>query len=285
MQRVLTIGTIVAMTALIVAAFAFGHGSAANFASSTPARGNAGVSLIFILYAYSGWNAATYLAGEIRAPQRTIPAALVGGLAIVTLLYLAMNAMYVYALPIASMAGVLALAEKAAVAMFAPFAAHLVAAILALALLGSMSAMVMAGPRVYFAMARDGLFPTAVALVHPSRGTPVRAIVLQATWASVLIVFFGAFEPLVVYTGFAITIFGALAVAALILLRIRRPDAPRPFEVPGYPVIPAAYIAVSIWIIAVATLTRPTETLLGIMTVAAGIPFYLAAIRRQHFHP
>jgi basic amino acid/polyamine antiporter, APA family len=275
MQRVLTVGTIAAIVALIVAAFAFGHGSAANLTSSAPAHGSAAVSLIFILYAYSGWNAAAYLAGEIRAPQRSLPVALVGGLAVVTVLYLAMNTMYLYALPIASMAGVLAIAQKAAVALFGPFAAHLVAAILALALLGSVSAMVMAGPRVYFAMARDGLLPGAVAFVHRSRGTPIRAIVLQSAWASVLIVFFGAFEPLVVYTGIAITAFSAMAVAALIVLRIRRPDAPRPFKVPAYPWLPAAYVAISIWIVAVATLTRPTETLMGAITVAGGIPLYL----------
>ena len=277
MQRALTVGMIVAIVALIAVAFAFGCGSAANFASSTPAHGCAAVSLIFILYAYSGWNAAAYLSGEIRNPQRSIPLALVGGLAIVTALYLAMNAMYVYALPIGAMSGALAIAEKAAVAMFAPVASHMVAAILALALLGSVSAMVMAGPRVYFAMARDGLFPSCVALVHPYRGTPVRAIVLQSGWSSVLIVFFGAFEPLVVYTGFAITVFSAMAVAALIVMRIRHPEAPRPFKVPGYPLIPAAYIAVSIWIVAVATFTRPTESLLGMLTVAAGIPFFLAS--------
>ena len=279
MQRVLTIGTVAAMVALIVAAFVFGHGSAANFVSSAPARGSAAVSLIFILYAYSGWNAAAYLAGEIRAPQRSIPAALLGGLALVAVLYLAMNVMYVYALPIGAMAGVLAIAEKAGVAMFGAFASRVVAAILALALLGSVSAMVMAGPRVYFAMARDGLFPRAVAFVHPSRGTPARAIVLQSAWASVLIVFFGAFERLVVYTGFAIIVFSAMAVAAVIVLRIRRPDAPRPFKVPAYPWIPAAYVAVSIWIVAVAILTRPLETLFGLITIAAGVPFYLVSRR------
>ena len=276
LQRMLTASTVVAIVALIVAAFALGHGSAANFASSAPAHGSIAVSLIFILYSYSGWNAAAYMAGEIRDPRRSIPAALIAGIAIVTVLYLAMNAMYLYALPIAAMSGVLPIADKASVAMFGPFATHLVAAILALALLGSVSAMVVAGPRVYFAMARDGLFPSAIGVVHPSYGTPARAIVLQSGWASVLIVFFGAFEPLVVYTGFAITVFTAMAVAALIVLRFRRPDVPRPFLVPGYPWIPAAFVVVSFWIVADTALSRPTETLLGMLTVAAGVPFYFA---------
>ena len=281
MQRVLTACTVIAIATLIVAAFALGHGSAANFVSSAPAHGSAAVSLIFILYAYSGWNAAAYLAAEIREPERSIPIALVAGIAIVTVLYVAMNAMYLYALPIDAMSGVLAIAAKSSVAMFGPFAAHVVAAILALALFGSMSAMVLAGPRVYFAMARDGLFPRGIGVVHPSRGTPARAIALQSGWASVLIVFFGAFEPLVVYTGFAITVFTAMAVAALIVLRIRRPDASRPFRVPGYPWTPAAYVAVSIWIVAATAIARPTETLLGILTVAAGVSIYFCSRRRS----
>ncbi len=221
MQRVLTAGTVGAILTLILSAFALGHGSAGNFASSAPAHGSTAVSLILVLYAYSGWNAASYVAGEIREPQRSLPAALFAGTAIVTVLYLALNAMYLYALPISSMSGVLAIAEKASVALFGPLAAHVIAAILALAILGSASAMVLAGPRVYFAMARDGLFPRGIGAVHPWRGTPARAIVLQSGWASVLIVLFGAFEPLLVYAGFVVTVFTAMAVAALVLLRLR----------------------------------------------------------------
>ena len=279
MQRVLTVGMIGAIVALVVAAFVFGQGSVANFASSAPARGNAAISLIFILYAYSGWNAAAYLAGEIREPRRSIPAALIGGLTIVTVLYLAMNAMYLYALPITAMAGVLTIADVAAVAMFGAFASRVVAAIFALALLGSISAMVIAGPRVYFAMARDGLFPRSIGVVYQSRGTPARAILMQSAWASVLILFFGAFDRIVVYSGFAIALFSAMAVAALIVLRTRRPDLRRPFRVPGYPYIPAAYVALSIWIVTVAVFSRPVEALLGALTIAAGIPFYLISRR------
>jgi APA family basic amino acid/polyamine antiporter len=277
MQHVLTASTVAAIVTLVLSAFLFGHGSATNFASSASAHGSAAISLIFVLYAYSGWNAASYLAGEIRKPQRGVPAALLGGTAVVTLLYLALNAMYLYALPISAMSGVLAIAEKASVALFGPFAAHVVAAILALTILGSASAMVLAGPRVYFAMARDGLGPASIGAVHSSRGTPVRAILLQSAWASVLIVFFGAFEPLVVYTGFAVTAFTGMAVAGLIVLRLRRPDMPRPFLGPGYPWIPAAFVAVAVWIVGYSTLVRPTETLFGLLTIGVGIPSYFAS--------
>ncbi len=180
MQRVLTVGTVGAIVALILSAFTLGHGSAANFASSTHAHGSVAVSLIFVLYAYSGWNAAAYLAGEIHEPQRSLPAALLVGTTVVTVLYLAMNAMYLYALPINAMSGVLAIAEEASVTLFGSFAARALAAILALTILGSASAMVLAGPRVYFAMARDGLIPPAIGPYIPGAALPLGPLCCKA---------------------------------------------------------------------------------------------------------
>ncbi|HSR56556.1 MAG TPA: amino acid permease, partial [Candidatus Binataceae bacterium] len=239
-----------------------------------PAHGSAAVSLIFILYAYSGWNAAAYLGGEIDRPQKNLPRALILGTVIVTILYLGMNAFYLYALGVPAMSGVVNVAEQAAAAGFGARVAGMTAALLALCILGSASAMILAGPRVYYAMARDGIFPRGLAAVHRSFGTPARAMVLQGAWASVLIVFFGTFERLVIYTGFAVTLFAALAVGALLILRLHRPQMDRPFKVPLYPWIPAGYLAVSIWILAYTVVERPRETALGALTIAAGLPLY-----------
>ena len=274
LHSTLTAATFGAIVAFIAAGFTAGHGLAANFLSSGPAQGNAAVSLIFVLYAYSGWNAAVYLAGEIREPERGIPIALLGGTALVTALYLGLNALYLYALPIPELAGVLEIGEKAALALFGSTAATFIGVIITLALLSSASAMVLAGPRVYYAMARDRLFPGTFATVNTRLGTPVRAIVLQSAWTSVLIVFFGAFEPVVVYTGFAVTVFAAIAVAAVVVLRVRRPQLERPFMMPGYPWLPVAYVAVSAWIVGYAVASRRTETILGLVTVGAGVPLY-----------
>jgi APA family basic amino acid/polyamine antiporter len=171
-----------------------------------------------------------------------------------------------------------AIGEKAAVTLFGAGAAHAVAAILALSILASVSAMVLAGPRVYWAMAVDGVFPRSLAVIHPSYGTPLRAILLQSAWSTVLIIS-GTFEQLLVYTGFSLTLFATLAVAALIVLRVRRPGLPRPFRVPLYPWLPAAYVAFSVWIAVFTVRGRPKETLFGLLTVAAGVPFFL--LRRR----
>ena len=141
-------------------------------------------------------------------------------------------------------------------------------------MLSSASAMVLAAPRVYYAMARDRMLPRVFADVNPRRHTPARAILLQSTWTSVLILFFGAFEPIVLYTGFAVTAFAASAVAAVIVLRKRRPNLPRPFLMPGYPWLALAYVVVSLWTVVYAGVSRPFETLTGVITVCAGVPIY-----------
>ena len=178
-QRMITAATVSAILVLVVAGFWLGTGDTAHFRSAQPAMWrNFPVSLVFVMFAYSGWNAAAYLAGEIREPARNLPLALLGGTVMVTALYLALNTFYLYALPIPEMAGVQSIAEKASVAAFGQVASHLVTGMLLLALAGSVSAMVLAGPRVYFAMARDGVFPQAIASVHPRFHTPARGHLL-----------------------------------------------------------------------------------------------------------
>ena len=273
LQSALTAATVMMIVVLIISGFAIGHGAAAHFLSSAPAQGSTAVSLIFVLYAYSGWNAAAYLAGEIVEPERGLPRALVAGTACVAVLYVALNALYVWALPIPEMSGVMAITEGAAVAMFGPGASRIVAVLIALAILSSASAMMIAGPRVYFAMARDGVFPRAFAIARRRSG-PTAAVFLQSAWATVLILGFRVFERIVVYTGVAITIFSAATVAAVIALRTRTPSAVRPFVMPGYPWTVLAYVAICAWIVAYAAITRSAETILGVATVTGGLPIY-----------
>jgi basic amino acid/polyamine antiporter, APA family len=273
-QASLTAATVGAIVVLIASGLCSPQGARENFLSAALPQSSVAVSLIFILYAYSGWNAAAYLAGEIRDPGRNIPRALAAGTAIVAALYLGLNAMYVYALPIAAMSGTLDIAARAAGALFGAREAQMVGALIALAILSSASAMVMAGPRVYYAMARDGVLPRALGAVSPRSHVPVRAILLQSAWTSVLILFFAAFEPIVVYTGFAVTLFAALAVAAVIALRVRRPELVRPFRMPCYPWLALAYLAVTGWILAYTVSSRPLETLYGTLAICAGIPLY-----------
>jgi APA family basic amino acid/polyamine antiporter len=272
-QTALTGATVTTIVALIISGFVIGHGTGAHFLSSAPPHGSIAVSLIFVLYAYSGWNAAAYLAGEIAEPERGLPRALTAGTACVAGLYLALNALYVWALPIAEMSGVVTVAAKATVAMFGPAASGIVAALIALAILSSASAMIMAGPRVYFAMAQDGVFPRAFAMSRHRSG-PSAAVFLQSAWITVLILVFGVFEKIIVFTGVSITIFSAATVAAVIPLRIRTPSPVRPFTMPGYPWTALAYVAVCTWIVTYAAITRSEETILGIAAVLGGLPIF-----------
>ncbi len=285
LQVFLTVGKVVSIAALIVAGFWIGRGDWGNFHSGV--RGilpagvfrNGAVSLIFVLFSFSGWNAAAYIAGEVREPHRTLPRALLAGTAIVTVLYLGLNVLFIYALGVEGMTGVLQVGERASQALFGSVATHVIAAMMALSILASASAMIIAGPRVYFAMAANGVFFKRVGNIHPEFGSPATAIVSQAVWATVLILL-SAFEPLIVYSGFVLIFFSSMAVGALIVLRVRRPELARPFRVPFYPWTPLLFIGFSVWILLYTLWGRPVESSLGIVTVLLGLPLYFYWKRR-----
>jgi basic amino acid/polyamine antiporter, APA family len=280
LQRTLTLLNMGAIVALIAAGLMVGQGDWSHLspsdAQAAPSIGLSIVSLIFALYAYSGWNAAVYLAGEVIEPARTIPRALIGGTLFVTLLYLALNAFYFYALSVTDLGQppLLPVASKVAVALLGVGAAKFVTMMLCLLITGAMSAMVWAGPRVYYAMAKDGLIPALFAKTQGPQQMPTHAILLQSLWASVLIVS-GSFEQLVIYSGTMLTIFSALAVGSVLILRYKEPELPRPYRTPLYPFVPVFFILMSMVIIWNAVSERPLEAGLGIATVLAGTPLYL----------
>jgi APA family basic amino acid/polyamine antiporter len=267
LQRLLTILNIGAILILIMGVLMLGKGNWSHFSLSapdiTPGFGMTMVSLIFVTYAYSGWNAAAYVAGEIVDPGRTIPRAMIGGTLFVGLLYLVVNGIYLYALPVTELGQppILPVANKVAAALLGPTGILLVTVLLCLSIAGAVSAMVWAGPRVYYAMAQDGLIPSLFAKTPGVQQAPTNAILLQSLWASVLILS-GSFERLVIYSGTVLMIFNALAVGALLILRRQEPTLPRPYRTPLYPFVPAFY-------------ERPVEGGLGIATVLAGTPLYL----------
>ncbi|UCE85698.1 MAG: amino acid permease [Deltaproteobacteria bacterium] len=288
-QRFITVLKIGGIGLLVAAGFAFGQGRWANVATASavvePGLGAGAVGLIFVLYSFSGWNAAGYIAGEIREPGRNLPRAMVGGTLFISALYLAVNLVYFYALPVDALARepVLPVAEKAAAALFGTTAAQVVVGVLCVSIAGAISSMIWAGPRVYWAMAEDGVAPALLGRTSRSHA-PVHAIALQSLWITVLIVS-GTFEQLVVYSGVALALFSALAVGSVIALRRREPDLPRPYRVAFYPWLPLLYIAASLLIAGYATLERPRESLLSIATVLVGIPFYLFWSRRRPARP
>jgi APA family basic amino acid/polyamine antiporter len=279
LQNFLTALKLGIIAVFLVAAFALGDGDWAHFHMATARSSNHAmgaqfaVSLIFVMFAYSGWNAASYVAEEIKDAQRILPLALGLGTGLVALLYVALNVAFVYALPLGAMKGVVAVGAATSEALFGARIGNFFSAAMAGALLSSISAMSVVGPRVYYAMGRDGCFPAGAAEVHPRWGTPVKAIAYQAI-ASAVMVLTGTFEALIYYIGFSLILFAALAVAGL--WRLRRRPGFRPLRVVSwaYPAIPLVFILMSLWMLTWTFLLRPTTSALGLATILCGAIFY-----------
>ena len=243
------------------------------------------LALIPVMFAYSGWNAATYVAEEVRSPSRNVPIALGVGTGVVVAIYLGLNALFLYAMPIGELASVQGtLIDTVAERLFGFNVGSLIAGFTIVSLAASISAMVLAGPRVYFAMARDGLFAASVARVHPRLHTPVAAILAQSAWSAVLVLS-GTLSQLVSYTGFAIVLFSAWAVASIFVLRGRAPSLERPFRAWGYPWAPALFVAGSALMLINEVWRNPWPSLSGLVIIATGIPIYWWMTRRSHVLP
>ena len=272
-----------ALALFVAVGLGLGRGSFANFQqASAGASFNWSVAFIIVMFSYSGWNAASYVAEEIRDPGRNVPKALAIGTVVVVLLYLGLNTLYLYAVPIGEIggAGQAEIAVVAAQRLIGPTAANLLGALAVVVLLGSLSAMTIAGPRVYFAMARDGAFFRSAARIHPRFHTPWVAILAQTVWSAVLILTNNKME-LAEYTGFAVLLFSSVAVSVIFVLRRRHPDEPRPFKAWGYPVAPAIFVLASLVIMVAAIAGRPGPSLRGALIILAGIPVYYLFARRS----
>jgi APA family basic amino acid/polyamine antiporter len=238
-------------------------------------------ALVFVMFTYSGWNAAAYMAEEVRNPGRNLPLALAMGTAAVVVIYLLINALYLYVIPIGELMKVEgSLLDRVADRLLGASAGNIMGLVSLISLAASISAMTFVGPRVYFAMARDGVFLKDAAQVHPRFATPARSIIAQSIW-STLLVLTGSLDALGNYVGFAITLFAGIAVAAVFVLRRRAPGAPRPFKAIGYPLTPAIFVIASLAIVVNAIITNPRVTGLGLLVILAGIPVYLWYVRRR----
>ncbi len=276
-QNLLTLLKVLLVVGLVVAGFAFGRGSFDHLGEGTAFHldlaglKSGGLALMWIMFAYSGWNAAAYIGSEVRDPGRVLPRSLLVGTALVTLLYLALNLLFVYAAPPAELAGVISVGGVAVGSLFGPTAETVLSVLIAFALFSSLSAFMILGPRVYYAMARDGLFFRAVGRIHPRFGVPSAAVALQGLVAAIMVLL-GTFDQILTYMGFALGIFPLLAVAGV--FKVRRRGLSH-FRMPGYPVAPVFYLVAGAAILALAFLQRPVESSIAIAVVGAGVPFYL----------
>ncbi|HLG58061.1 MAG TPA: amino acid permease [Vicinamibacterales bacterium] len=282
-SNVLTTLKITAFVVFIAFGLTAGAGETSNLAQSAGPVTATGWLFAFIpvMFTYSGWNAASYMAEEIRDPGRNVPRALFLGTAIVTAVYLLLNVLYLYVIPIGELAGVQgSVLDVVADRLLGTRAGDIMAVVAIVSLAAGVNAWTFAGPRVYFAMARDNAFFKSAARIHPKYKTPAASILAQAAFAIVLILI-GSLDAIANYVGFAITLFAGAAVAAVFVLRAREPDAPRPFKVIGYPWTPAIFVIVSLAIVLNAFYTAPRVTVLGALIILAGIPLYFFFTRKR----
>lgn len=280
--RALTALKLLLLAVIVLWAFGARLGDWGHFAPfvaqrpGSPALGGAlAGGMVAAFFSFGGWWDTAKVAGEVRDPARTLPRALVIGVAIVTAMYVLTSTAFIYLVPIDAVVSGEAFAAQAGAVLFGDAGGRLLAWIVVVAVLSSLSGLMMAAPRVYFAMARDRVFPATMAAVHPRFGTPASAIALQAVLAC-LLVLLGDFGQIVAYFIFVTVAFVGLTVAGLFVLRRRDPHAGRAagFRVPGYPITPLTFLALVAILLSMLVMRNPREALLGVIVMAIGWPVY-----------
>jgi basic amino acid/polyamine antiporter, APA family len=283
-QNVSTLFKVLLIVGLIVAALAYGQPQPVSFAPSTrdlelivsPAFA---ISLAYVMYAYSGWNAVTYIVGEVRNPRRTVPLSVIAAVALVTLLYVALNGAFLYTTPMARMEKQIEVAAIVGQHIFGSTGARIVDAVICVGLVSSISAMMWLGPRVTMAMGEDFRLLSPFAR-KAKGGVPANAIVFQLVVVSLLL-FTQRFEAIVEFIQFSLTISSFLTVLGVIVLRFTQPELPRPYKVWGYPVTPLLFLAVSLFMMTNLMLERPAQSLAGIGIMLSGLLVYAISTRQS----
>ena len=278
-QNILTVIKIGSLVGIILLGVLVGKGDTAHFSPlfewNKIAKSSVFASaFIPAIFAYSGWNAVIYIAGEVKDPDRNLPKALLMANLIVIALYLAINVVYLYGVSVADMKGVARISEVATTALFGYPTSAWITALITISILGALNVVTMLGPRIYYAMARDGVFFKRLSYIHPTFGTPSNAIILQAAW-SCLLILTNTWGTLFTYVSVIITLFSAFTVGAVFVLRWKRPELKRPYKLWGYPIVPLLFILAHLWIVWGSVIEKPWESLLGLSIVCLGIPAYL----------
>ncbi|HJT86688.1 MAG TPA: amino acid permease [Bryobacteraceae bacterium] len=283
-QNALTSTKLLVIAGFVIIGFVAGSGSWAHFSQPAARTSTVGlpaqflVSLLYVMVGYSGWNAATYVAEEVRRPERTLPAALATGTALVAGLFLALNLVFIYATPLEQMKGVIAVGAQAASNLFGPGVAGVFSALMALSITSTVNAEVTIGPRVYYAMAKNRAFFAPAASVHPRWHTPVVAILSQGLCAMAMTL--TSLLQLFIYIGMSLTLFSVLSVASLFVFRRSRPGWQRLRAVNfAWPLIPASYIGLGVVMMAYGVIQQPVASLTAFATVGIGALVYHFGIR------
>ena len=278
-QNIFTLLKVVAIVALVVLGFGLGGGSWTNF---QPLWGGVnhqgllrafGVAMVAALWSYDGWNNVGFVAEEIKNPQRNLPIALAFGTLAVIVIYLSANLVYMYTLPVGQIAQSQLVAADVAKKFIGPLGGAAISAAVLVSTFGTVNGFILAGPRVYYAMAKDGLFFKKIGEIHRSFRTPAFSIILQGLWAS-LLTLTGKFEQLFTYVIFASWIYYAMLVSGVIVLRRKYPSAPRPYKTWGYPIVPMLFVAIALWFVYNTLTSDPRDSVMGLILVLLGLPAY-----------
>ena len=285
----LTVFKIALVLGIGLGAMLLADGSWAHFALSNEggacegvaaaARGGAagfGAAMLGAMWAYNGWNEVTYVAEEVKDPQRNLPLALIGGLGVIASLYIFVNVAYFYVLTPTEVAGIpesSSVATEVITRMLGAGAATAMAGVLAMSIFGALQIAALVCARIPYAMARDGMFFSGLARVSPRTHVPIRALLVQGAWAIVLVLS-GSYDTLTDYAIFSVLIFVALGTASVFVFRRRLPDAERAYRAWGYPVVPALFLVVTGWLLINTLLTTPGRAVAGLALMALGLPFY-----------
>ncbi len=282
-QGLVTAVQLVLMLAFVVAGVVLGDvsrlGAATRSTAGAVASPSFAIALVYVSFAYSGWNGAVYVAGEVHRPSRTLPLSLLLGTAAVIALYLLLNVAFLASGPATDLSGVVEVGHVAATKLLGPAAGRALSGLIALVLASSVSAMTMAGPRVYHAIGED--YPALRVLALRTRhGGPAAAVALQATMAIAMLLT-ASFAALLTYVGFTLSVMAALTVLGVFVSRWREPTAPRPYRVWGYPVTPLLFLALTAWMATRALVEKPAASWAGLATVLAALALYALVARRK----
>ena len=281
LQNIFTIVKIIAIAILVIAGLVLIAGSETSFSAGTALptpSGSAlwsaiGISLIAVLWTFDGWYAVNIVASEIKNVRRNLPLSLIIGILLTGIIYLLVNWFYIQSMPMSEMAGTVRIGEKSATALFGQGFGGIMSGLILISIFGCLSATIIYGPRVFFAVAKDGLFFRAFAQVHPKYRTPSHAIIWQGIWAAVLCLS-GTYEQLYTYVIFVLLIFYIALGLAVIKLRKTSPDIERPYKVWGYPVVPVLFALAMFWIMINTLVEKPVESMIGLFLVLTGLPIY-----------
>jgi APA family basic amino acid/polyamine antiporter len=276
-QIVSTLIKVLLILAFIIAGFATATPQAISFLPTSADLGYMAsapfaISLVFVMYSYSGWNAATYIAGEVRDPSRTLPYALVAATVIVSVLYVALNAVFLYTTPMSELAGQLNVAQIAGQHIFGTTGANIVALLICVGLISAISAMMWIGPRVTMAMGED--FPMLAVFSRKSdTGVPVPALLFQVAVVTLLLLT-QSFEAVLEFIQFSLTLCSFLAVLGVVVLRVQQPALKRPYRMWGYPMTPFIFLAVTAIMLFYLMVERPVQSLASLALMLSGLAVY-----------